>query len=421
VRLPLRLEAFRERRFRLLFSAHAFSLLGDNVVPVALAFAVLDLTGSVADLGLVLAARQVPLAAFVLVGGVWGDRLPRHAVMVGSDLVRLASQGLLAGLLIGHQATLWELAVLQAVHGTATAFFRPAATGVVPQTVSAELLQAANAMIFLASSSATIVGPAISGALVAAVGPGWALAVDAASFGVSASFLARLDVRGRAQAAAGFLAELAAGWNEVRSRTWLWSSIMDFALFQFVVLSSFLVLGPAVAKADLGGASAWAAILACFGGGSVAGALAAMRVQARYPLRAAVVVILGMAPVLLLLGAAAPTPAIAAGAFVGGAALSFCDTLWVTTLQSHIPADSLSRVSAYDWMGSTVLFPLGLAVAGPVAAAVGIRETLFGACAFLVVSSCVMLSLPAVRHLRAALAATAAGQPAEALEAVEPS
>ena len=196
---------------------------------------------------------------------------------------------------------------------------------------------------------------------------------------------------------------------------------MDFALFQFVVLSSFLVLGPAVAKADLGGASAWAAILACFGGGSVAGALAAMRVQARYPLRAAVVVILGMAPVLLLLGAAAPTPAIAAGAFVGGAALSFCDTLWVTTLQSHIPADSLSRVSAYDWMGSTVLFPLGLAVAGPVAAAVGIRETLFGACAFLVVSSCVMLSLPAVRHLRAALAATAAGQPAEALEAVEPS
>src|SRR5206468_8004596 len=173
--------ALRERRFRLLWLGQATSTLGDGLVPVALAFAVIQtLDGSPTDLGIVLAAQTLPLVAFVLAGGVWADRLPRQMVMLVSDVVRGAVQATMAVLLLSGNAELWHLVVLAAIYGTAQAFFQPAATGLVPATISAERLHQANALLGLSRSLAFVVGPAVSGVVAAVTNPGIVFVVDAA-------------------------------------------------------------------------------------------------------------------------------------------------------------------------------------------------------------------------------------------------
>jgi Na+/melibiose symporter-like transporter len=186
--------ALAERDFRLFFTGYLTSYFGSQMVPVAVTFAVLNSGGTAADVGYVLAAETVPLVVFLLVGGVIADRLPRRAVMIGADLLRTVSQGLLAALLLTGRPALWEFMVLLAVTGAGQAFFTPAMTGLIPQVVSAARLQQANALNGLSQSLGAVAGPAISGVLVAAVGPGWAVAADAATYLVSAYCLARVSV-----------------------------------------------------------------------------------------------------------------------------------------------------------------------------------------------------------------------------------
>jgi predicted MFS family arabinose efflux permease len=393
--------ALREGRFRFLFGANAVSVLGDNVVPVALAFAVLDLTGSAADLGLVLMARLAPMAFLSLAGGVWADRLSRRNLMVTANLARFLSQGVLGFLLVAGVARLWELAVLQAAHGAASAFYRPASTGLLPELVSRERLQEANALLFMTLSVSTVAGPAIAGVLVATVGSGWAILVDSASFAVASLLLVRLGPLGRLQQVerASFLRELADGYAEVRARTWVWVSILHFSLFQLVFLSTFPVLGPLVALRSLGGPSAWALIAASFGVGTVVGGLLALKTHPRRPLFACYVLIIGTVPSLFLLGVAAPVGAIAAAMAVAGVAMSFGTTVWETILQEQIPREALSRVAAYDWVGSLVLRPAGLAVVGPIAAAITVRSTFVGAASLLLAGTLVVLTVPSIRAL----------------------
>ena len=397
--LPDSFGALRERQFRLVFAAQSVSVLGDNVVPVAMAFAVLGLTHSASDLGLVLAARTIPLVVFILVGGVWADRLPRQRLMITSDLVHFLSQALMAALLVTGSANIWQLIVLQAVHGAATAFYRPASSGLIPQTVRRSRLQQANALLFVALSVGTIVGPALAGLLVALTSPGWAIAFDAITFAVSGAILTQVRPLGVVTVCEGrnFFADLVGGWHEVRSRTWLWLTILDAALFQFAVLGSFFVLGPLVAQQHLDGSSSWALILTGFGIGAVVGGAGALHYHPRRPLVALHVVILGVAPGVVLLALHAPTVVIAAAEILAGFAMGFGGTVWETTLQEQIRPDALSRVSAYDWMGSGALRPLGLIAAGPVAAAIGTRQTLLGAALVLLCSSGFSLLVPSVR------------------------
>src|SRR6266508_4663257 len=204
----------------------------------------IEISGSASEIGIVLAAQLFARATLMLVGGVWADRLPRQWVMLTSDLVRGASQSLGAVLLLTGHAEVWHLAVLAAVHGGAAAFFVPASTGLVPDTVSAARLQQANALMVLSRNALGIAGPAISGLLVGAFGAGWVYAIDAVSFAASASFLARLPtVRDEEpRQSRRFLADLAAGWRELTARTWLWTSIAYFSVFN-VAFASFFVLG----------------------------------------------------------------------------------------------------------------------------------------------------------------------------------
>ena len=419
--------ALRERRFRLLWLGQATSTLGDGLVPVALAFAVIKtLDRGPTALGVVLAAHTLPLVLFVLVGGVWADRLPRQMVMLASDVVRGTVQATLALLLLSGAAELWHLAVLIAIYGTAEAFFQPAATGVVPATISPSHLQQANALLGLSRSTAFVLGPAIAGVIAATTNPGIVFVVDAATFAVSVTSLALLHLpRTRREGERkSFIADLKGGWHELLAHTWLWVIVVWASTFLCIVVAPFMTLGPVIAKESLGGPAAWGLIAAGWGLGSLAGGLLALRWKPARPMLVCCLLVLPVAPALALLALRAPAPAIAGTQALGGAGLGFFGAIWQTTLQQHVPEEALSRVSAWDWMGSFAFLPLGFILAGPVSEAIGVSTTLWVGVAYLVLSTFAVLLVPSVRNLRRLdakepeteeMLARLGGEPAEAL------
>jgi hypothetical protein len=395
-------DALRDRRFRLLWIGQTTSMLGDALVPVALAFAVLDLTHSAADLGLVLAAQVIPNVTLVLAGGVVADRLPRQVVMLGSDVVRGVAQAALAVLVLSGAARLSQLVVLAAVYGAAEAFFQPASTGLVPATVPAERLQQANALLGLSRSATFIIGPALAGAIVGLYGPGVVFVADAGTFAVSVASLARLRLpRPPAAERRGFITDFVGGWQEIRSRTWLWVMIAWASTFMFFVAAPMQVLGPLIAKQSLGGAPAWGTIAAAGGIGSVVGGIVALRWRPGRPLFAASSAVLVTALPAAFLAMKAPVALIAGGRLLAGASLGFFGAVWMTTLQQQIPPEAISRVSAYDWMGSQVFLPLGLLAVGPIQEAIGASTTLWASAAWAVLSTTLLLAVRSLRDLKA--------------------
>jgi MFS family permease len=392
-----RLQALEERPFRLLFLGQSVSLLGDGMVGVALAFAVLELTGSASDLGIVLAARTIPLVLFLLAGGVWADRLPRRALMVTTDLVRLAAHGLMAALLVAGEAQVWSIAALAAIAGAASAFFNPAISGIMPAVVSAERLQQANALRGLSEAVGRIAGPALAGVLVVAVGPGWALAVDAATFGASAVFLAMIAMPAHVPAEQqAFLRDLRDGWDDFRSRTWLWTTVASTTVGN-MLFAAYFVLGPLVAARELGGAEAWALIASGFGAGLVLGGLLLLRFDPGRPVLAATAAVAFYTLPLAFLAIPAPAPVTALGGLLAGAGLAVANNLWETTQHRHVPPELLSRVSSYDWFGSLAAVPIGMLLWGPIADDIGVSTALWIAFALQLTS---ILALFAVREIR---------------------
>jgi MFS family permease len=390
-----------ERNFRRFFIGQSASLLGDGMVGVALAFAVLDLTGSPADLGYVLAARSIPLVAVILVGGVIADRFPRRRIMVAADVARFLGQATMATLLISGHARIWELAALQVLHGAAAGAFNPASTGLIPAIVTGGRIQQANALRGLAISIGNIAGPAVAGVLVAAASPGWAIAADAATFAVSATMLTRLRLPAHlAPPARSFVRGLREGWKEFSSRTWVWTIVITASLTN-MLFSVFLVLGPATSERSLGGPAAWATILTGLGAGSLIGGIAALRIHPVHPLRTAVLA-LALCPLPALgLAAQLPTTAVAGLALLCGIGVTVFNTLYETALQHHVPGRALSRVSAYDWFGSLACQPIGQATAGPLAAGLGTYRILWLAGTAQLLLALATLTVPAVRRLSA--------------------
>ena len=395
------------RSFRLLFWGQAFSVVGDRITPVAIAFAVLGL-GSASDLGLVLAAGGIPFALFALAGGVWADRVGRRRVMLASDVVRALSQSVTAALLLTGTAEVWMLAVLAFVYGTAAAVFMPALIGLIPQTVSPTRLQEANGLLALTRSIASIAGPALAGVLVVSAGSGEAIAVDAATFVVSALCLVRMRPEAETGAAIAeaseerepFLAGLRRGWEEVRSRTWLTWGLIAMSVYHVFVLPSVFVLGPALAERQLDGASSWAAIVACFGIGGVLGNVVALRLPLRRPVFTAALALVGASTQAAIIGSGLGTAGIAALELLAGVCVALFFTLWDLSIQEQVPPHAVSRVSAYDFSVSMGLMPLGMAVAGPIADALGLQATLLGMSAVGLAGALAWLAQPSVRRLR---------------------
>jgi hypothetical protein len=328
--------------------------------------------------------------------------LPRRVVMISADLLCAASQGTLAVLLLTGRPALWEFMVLMGSSSVGSAFFTPAMTGLIPQLASAGRLQQANAMNGLAAAAAQIAGPAAGGVLVAVGSPGLAVAADAISYLVSASCLAMIRVPlTKAAGRPPFFTDLRLGWREFRTRAWLWVLTTTGGVQGLLVMPPFLVLGAVVAKTDLGGAAAWGAILAAFGGGMVASGVVLLRVHPRRPLAAGVAASLLFVAPLVLLAVRAPVVAVAAGAFAGGGGLAALSALRETTIQREIPPEMLSRVSAYDWFGILACAPIGCALVGVLASAFSVTGALWLAAGVLLAVTAACLATPAVSGLLA--------------------
>ena len=379
------------RDFRFLWLAQSSSVIGDYLVMVALALFVIARTGSASDLGFVLAAKALPLIGFLLVGGVWADRLPRHRVMIATDLVRFTLHGLLAVLIFAGTVPIWQLVVIEVGFGSAEAFFRPAADGLLPQTIPEEDIQQARALTAMSNNIAEFAGPALATALVLGAGAGWAFALDALTFLASAAFLTRVRPRPRGAAAAAptgdppepavarsLWGEIRAGSAEVRARTWVWATLFSFCGALFFGLAPWFVLGPLIARSQYGHLSVYGILEATIGVGTIIGALLGIGWRPRFPMRAAMLAITAWPVAAILYASGVTLLVVLPVTLVAGTGIAVFDILWTTALAERIPPASLSRVSSYDWMISGGLLPLGYAIAGPLGQSVGVVEVMVG-------------------------------------------
>ena len=408
--MRVELGPLRERNFRLLFAARSISYFGTYLAPIAVAFAVLDLTGSASDTGIAFACWTVAQVSTLLVAGVVADRLPRRLVMVGSDVANVCVRLLMGILLLTGNAQIWQIFVLQALGGAATAFYSPASSGLVPELVRAEHLQQANAFMGIARYLAFPLGAATGGAIVATIGSGTALIVDGATYLVSALLLTgiRLPARVRAAAAPNFLRELREGWQAWTEHTWVWLLNLWIALYFLITYAPFFVLGPYIAKHDLGGAGAWGTVVTGEGIGALAGALVGLRLRPSRPWVFVGAIFALTSVQSLLLAAHSSFVAIAAAAVIAGFSFSLGSVIYETGVQRAIAPEKLSRVSAYSWMSAMVFLPLGYALAGPIADAVGMSGYLVFGAVWIVVTTAAVFSVPAVRNYRLPAAAMAA-------------
>jgi MFS family permease len=393
-----------EPQFRLLFTGQLLSVLGDRMMLVALPFAVLRSGGGTEAVGLVVAASLVPFVVFGLLGGAVSDRSERRRILIRSDLGRMVVQALGGALLLSGVATPVLLGVLVALYGTAEAFFQPAFTGLLPQTVSHPgQLQPANALRGLSFSVASVAGPGLAGLLVAGAGPGAAFLFDAGTFAVSVACLLRLRpliaAAATEPAPPPFLSAVREGWREVISRPWLRAGLAAMSAYHALVLPAVFVLGPVFISRRLGGPGAWAAVVVAFGLGSITGDLILLRVRPRRGLRAAAVGLVLASMQAAVYGAAAPLALTCALQFLTATGVTIFFTLWEVSLQEHIPAGALSRVSSWDYLSSAALMPVGTALAGPAAVLLGTRATLLGMSGLGVAAAVGFLAVPSVRSL----------------------
>jgi MFS family permease len=400
---PLRHVAFRQ-----LLAGRTVNALGNSFAPIALAFAVLDLTGSATDLGLVVGARTVVNVVFLLFGGVLADRLPKHLLMVVSSLAAALTQAAVATLVLTGSATVALLIGLGAINGLAAALALPASASILPLTVPAEVRQQANALNRLSLNAAAILGAPIAGIVVAGVGPGWGIGVDAVTFALAALFFLPMrvaDPAGAGPAADGgehrpnIFADLRTGWSEFRSRTWLWVVVAGFCVLNAAWGGSVFVLGPVVADGTIG-RRAWGLVLAAQTVGMIVGGLIAIRLRLRRMLFFGVFSCLFLALPALVLGVYPRLWALIAAALVTGLMLEQFGVAWETTMQEHVPADKLARVYSYDMVGSFVAIPIGEVAIGPIARGVGVEPTLIGATVLMIGAVLFMLSSTDVRTLR---------------------
>jgi MFS family permease len=408
--VPLELGPLNGRNFRLLFAARSISYFGTYLAPIAVAFAVLDLTGSASDTGIAFACWTLAQVATLMVGGVVADRLPRRLVMVSSDAANFCVRAGMGALLLSGHARIWEIFILQAVGGAATAFYSPASTGLVPEVVEKPQLQQANAFMGIARFLAFPLGAATGGAIVATIGSGTALLVDGGTYAASALLLSsiRLPRRARSASAPNFLGELRDGWAAFTEHTWVWLITAWIALYFLITYAPFFVLGPYIAKHSLGGAGSWGVVVTGEGLGALGGALVGLRVRPTRPWVVVGVIFTLTAIQSILLAAHVSFVAIAVAAVIAGFSFSLGSVIYETGIQHEIAPEKLSRVSAYSWMCAMVFLPLGYALAGPIAAAVGMSAYLAFGAAWIVVTTLIVFAVPAVRNYRLPAAAIAA-------------
>jgi len=377
MRLPDSLTVLRERRFAWFYTARLVSTLGSMMAPVALAFAALEVSDSAAALGLVLAARTVPMVVFLLFGGVVADRFDRSLVMRVSHVLSALTQGAVAVLVLTGVAEVWMLVGLEAVNGTVAAFSFPAMASIVTNLVPRRHLQQANALLSMSRSGLSILGPTLAALVVAAAGAGWALAFDALTWLLAAFCLLRVALPPRAleRATASMVAELREGWTLFRSTTWLWLIVAVFGVLNAIHSGAWFTLGPTLAKHSFG-VGGWGLVLSAESVGTLLMTVVMLRLRLRHPLRAGMLACTVFALPLLMLGSTTHVPLIALGAFLSGMGMEVFGMGWNLAMQENIEERMLSRAYSYDALGSFVAMPVGQVAAGPLADAFGYHRVI---------------------------------------------
>ena len=394
-------EVLRNVEFRRLFWSRAISNVGNGVAPIALAFGVLALPGATpTSLSIVLAAQAIPLVLMLPFGGVIADRLGRARVIMVTDALVSVFVMTMAILLITGHANVPILAILGALSGLLNGMWYPAMSGLTPDVVPDEQLQSANALVSIATNVGFIAGNALGGVLVALVGPGWAIAIDSLSFVFSAALIYSIrHVAKPHDSGESVMSDLIHGWRVFLSFRWIVVIVGCFSFIVMVWRGAEEVLGPVLALDIYGGPKGWALVMACQGVGLLIGGIAASRVRAGHPLVIGMLVTLALPVWLLLLAAEAPLLLAAAGAFVFGFALELFYVFWLTALQTRVPRESLSRVTSYDALGSMMFGPIGLALAGPLVAVIGLHATFVAGAVVATVAVAASLMFRSVRQL----------------------
>ena len=389
----------RIRDFRLLLGARAISYIGTYLAPIAVAFAILDNGGGATAVGLGFAAWTFAQVAMLAVGGVVGDRVPRRWVMIGSDVASATVRTTMGVLLLSGNAQVWHLIALQAAGGAAVAFYSPASYGLTREVVPEEQLQQANGLLAMARYAAFPLGAAVGGSIVALIGPGTALLVDAGTYATSALLLSQIRVESIAKAGAGFLRELREGWSAFVEQTWVWVLVLWISLYFLITYAPFFVLGPYVAKHSMNGASSWAWVVTGEGVGALLGAIAGLRWRPRLPMVTAGFLLMLTAVQNLVLAFHPTTLLLSIAATGAGFSFALGSVIWDTTLQRTIPPAKLARVASYGWMGAMVFLPAGYALAGPIAVAIGLKPYLLIAAGWVIISTLFVVRLRAVREV----------------------
>jgi len=417
--LAARFPVLANRNFRLLLADRLMAPLAATFSLVGVSFAVLAATGSTADLSYVIAAQAAPALVFLLVGGVIADRIAPQLVIVAANVMVAVGEGLFGILVLTSHPAIWVMIVLELVTGTGIALFYPASMALLPRLVPAGQMQEASAISRLTMNAAMMMGAALAGECVALFGAGWALAVCGIGMlttvplllAIRVAPLKRVDGAAEADRAPSMIRELREGWSEFRSHTWLWATVLQFTVVLTAWAGGFLVLGPAVAKAHLGGAAAWGLISAAEATGLIVGGLISLRWTPSRPILYVVLIGAAIAVSPLSLAMLLPLWMICVTSFVLGVAIETMSVVWTVTMAAKIPAEKLARVSGYDGLGSMMGMPVGALVAGPLAAGIGVSATQYGAAAITVVASALALIPREVRTMRSGPVEDASAEP----------
>ncbi|TQL69640.1 transmembrane secretion effector [Nocardioides albertanoniae] len=402
----------RQPHFRWFFASRSVNLIGNFMAPVALAFAVMEVSDAPIAIGAVLAARTIPMIIFMLIGGVLADRMGRARILFGSNLVSGLSQAAVAVLVIAGVAELWHLIALAALNGVVSAAGLPAQQGIIPLVVPRTMLQEANVLMSLTKAVVAVAGPGTAGLLVLSIGPGWALAVDALTWIIAALLLIPVKLEGTVVGKASIVGDLRLGWDYFRTTTWLWLCVGAATLLNALYEGGLLTLGPQRAEGSSLGAGGWGLILTFQGLGVLAATLVLMKVRLERPL---FVGMLGMAlfglPIAAL-GFSTDLGVLLPAAAASGAGIQVFSLGWQLSMQENVPADLLSRAASYDQLGTYIAIPVGQLAMGPLAAAYGIERLLaIAGISYIVISLATLLS-PAVRRLNRVIVTEPNGAPA---------
>lgn len=394
------LAPLRNRNFAWYYGSRFSDTLGTMMAGLALTFAVLDITDSATALGQVLAAHTIPLVVFLLLGGVIADRVPRTLLLQTSNVAAGITQGVLATLVITDRAELWMVIVLAALNGTVDAMSFPAQASMVPQLVERGQLQSANALLSLSRGSLTVVAPSLAALLVVTVGPGWALAVNALTWFVSAALLigVRIPAKPPREETTSTLTDLREGWGLFIGTTWLWVVVLAFAALNAIHSGAWYTIGPVVAK-DTIGEQGWGLVLSAESAGLLIMTIVLLRVRLRRPLFVGMLGCAFLGVPIVVLGAEPQLLALVIAAFVAGAGIEVFSIGWNIAMQENIEERMLSRAYSYDALGSFVAMPVGQLLYGPLGEAFGHRDVLVWSGAAYCLIAVLALTSRAVRTL----------------------